>query len=928
MALAQTSLNIDILTVATLYNRGSPLSSSVSYVPTLSNIGAFSQWSNTRVESLFVSNFYTYSNGEFFLNSISSIETVNSQMSTTAYMSVDVLSSFLSTNTSQVIFINSISISTVSSYSNLLELNSTSISTIYSSINDYFSSITPGVSTTAATFFDTLFSPQASTLIEQGIYYYINRDRIGEFTASIENPNPLFGGVFGSNDPLPWYWSNEAPRYIGPGISSLVDTFTTPGTEENPLPFYDDITINFPNTLNNISTGVYNSNVFLDEYRADLVTAVDSAVNYIDGGSSISTLYTDFNSTFISTLDYASTLGPALSTFSTFICEDLSTNSVIPTFRGFTIGSYISSANIAINRNQNFLNSTLYSTIVQPPVFIAPFTVFSTIVYSSISAGLAQLASNDSAPGFYKISSLFKSTLVPFYSSINVSTNYDGYLTISTNQNEIFSTFSTNLPYIIGRDFTSSLNTLNRGISSLSTAITVDTSTIYGLVPPYITGPGVSSIQRDFSTNISISYIDYSHTISTIITPFNAAFINVNPVLGLSTLNSTVSFYNSTILGNRSTIIRYISSGFQFEYLAIQSTNASIIDQINTNVSNFISAGISSYNASYSTFGYVSSMNLNQITYINSQTNPTTGAIYTNLSKLSSLESKYLQKLNPYAGSTVYYNMLPIISDYSTSRYAKGDIVPRFISRSTTFLNISTLSSLNVRYSSATLQVLGINTSLSNEFNLNIQGSASIIPQSNVEVANVVLPNIQIYANDIYTPNYSLPIIQNLVVNTSTIAFNNTNLVLKRFYERKNFGFVGINTATPAYSLDIATGDARKPTGTAWVTASDSRVKQNISTVDFTIVRQQISSLRLVSYMWDEPYRSQRSLSEKKYMGFLSQEVEKIFPDSVSEMPENGFPDFKSLDTDQLYKAKFGLTQNLLSRLENLKTRLNALKES
>jgi hypothetical protein len=63
-------------------------------------------------------------------------------------------------------------------------------------------------------------------------------------------------------------------------------------------------------------------------------------------------------------------------------------------------------------------------------------------------------------------------------------------------------------------------------------------------------------------------------------------------------------------------------------------------------------------------------------------------------------------------------------------------------------------------------------------------------------------------------------------------------------------------------------------------------------------------------------------------MGFLSQEVEKIFPDSVSEMSENGFSDFKSLDTDQLYKAKFALTQNLLSRLEDLKTRLNALKES
>jgi hypothetical protein len=358
MALAQTSLNIDTLTIATLYNRGSPLSSSVSYVPLLSNIGSFSQWGNTEVGSLFVSQFYNYSNGDFFLNYISSIDSNNSQMSTTSYKSVEFLSSFLSTNTSQVIIINSISISTVSSFSNLLKLNSTSISTIYSSINAQFSSIVPGVSTTAATFFDTLFSPQASTLIKQGIYYYINRDTIGDYTASPENPNPLFGGVFGSNDPLPWYWSNEAPRYIGPGISSLVDIFTSPQNVSG-FPFYDDINTNFPNTLSNISTGLYDSNISLDIYRADLVTEVASAVNYIDGGSSISTLYADINSTFISTLDYASTLGPALSTFSTFISQDLSTNSVIPTYQGFTIGSFISSGNIAINRNQNFLISKL-----------------------------------------------------------------------------------------------------------------------------------------------------------------------------------------------------------------------------------------------------------------------------------------------------------------------------------------------------------------------------------------------------------------------------------------------------------------------------------------------------------------------------------------------------------------------------------------
>jgi hypothetical protein len=925
MALAQTSLELNLLTVATLYNRGSPLSSSVSYVPVVSSIGAFSRWANQPVGALFVSQFYTYSNGNFFINYISSIEVKNSQISSSLYLNTDNLSNAVSTNYSQLLVASNIGFSTLSSFNTIFQLNSTSISSIYSSINSYFSSITPGISTTRSTFYNTMFSPQASTLIQQGIYYYINRDSIGDYTASIENPNPILSGVFGSNTPLPWYWSNAAPRYIGPGLSSISSIFN----DTVNYPFFNNINDNFPSTLSSISTGIYDSNVSLDIYRSSIISTVATASNFIDGGSSISTLYVDFNSTFISTIEYASTLGPNLSTFSSYLMVDLSNNAFVPTLNGFTIPSYISTGNLRINANQNFLNSILYSTISQPRILVNPYTVFSTIVQSTLSVGIAQLQRLDGFPGLYRISTIAQSTFIPFYSKLEVSTNYFGYFSISTLGTTVFSTFSTNIPFILGRSILSSLSTLNFRISTLSTAVTADTSTIYGLVAPYITAPGVSSMTADLSTNTSVTYIDYSNTISTIITPFNAAFLNVNPVPGLCTIRSNAVFFNSSIIGNLSSVTTYVMSGFNKEYLDIQSTNKSIISQLSINVTNYISAGISSFNASYSTFSFVSSIPFEYTLYISSQVTPSTGALYSNLGKLSTVQSSFLTIIQPFVGSTVYYKMLPVISDYSTSLFAKGAVSQSYISRSTFFFSLSTLSSLHSWFSSPVVQELGIQTSISNEYNFNLKGSASIIPpNSNPQtLPSLLLPNIQVYATNKSIPGYSM---QTINVSSSTITFNSSNFVLKRFYERKNYAYVGINTsADPGYSIDIGIGDARKPTGVTWITASDARVKESVSSACYKKVTEQISSLRLVSYAWEESYRSSRHLSLNRTLGFLSQEVERIFPSSVSEMAEHGYTNFKSLDTDQLYMAKFALTQNLVKRVEELKLRLNTLmKES
>ena len=96
-------------------------------------------------------------------------------------------------------------------------------------------------------------------------------------------------------------------------------------------------------------------------------------------------------------------------------------------------------------------------------------------------------------------------------------------------------------------------------------------------------------------------------------------------------------------------------------------------------------------------------------------------------------------------------------------------------------------------------------------------------------------------------------------------------------------------------------------------------IKENI--VD-AICGQEISSLRLVTYTWSENYRLAHGLISSTTIGFLSQEVETIFPKAVRTTKEEGYTDFRSLDTDQIMKAKFGLTRHLIQRYSTLQSRI------
>jgi hypothetical protein len=189
---------------------------------------------------------------------------------------------------------------------------------------------------------------------------------------------------------------------------------------------------------------------------------------------------------------------------------------------------------------------------------------------------------------------------------------------------------------------------------------------------------------------------------------------------------------------------------------------------------------------------------------------------------------------------------------------------------------------------------------------------------------SIQLPNINIWTRD--DPN-KIYFGHSMAARFSTITFNEGDLTfLKNTQNSLLRGYVGINTLNPQYSLDIGYGNARQPNSTTWINPSDKRIKQIVSSISDEKLLSNLSSLRLVSFKWESRYRDEHRLPEDREIGFISQEVSKILPSSIYFTNEFGVPSFQTLDTDQLFKMKFGATQVLLKRMASLQDRISAIK--
>jgi len=141
-----------------------------------------------------------------------------------------------------------------------------------------------------------------------------------------------------------------------------------------------------------------------------------------------------------------------------------------------------------------------------------------------------------------------------------------------------------------------------------------------------------------------------------------------------------------------------------------------------------------------------------------------------------------------------------------------------------------------------------------------------------------------------------------LVGNTSQISFNQSN------------GRLGLGTTTPGYQLHLSTDSAAKPSTAYWTVSSDARLKDDIQDADLEICYNNIKNIRLARYTWKDDVYTNDQISDRSIVGWIADEVEKVFPNAVTTTVAHGYDDCKDLNIDQLMATLYGFTQNLMDK--------------
>lgn len=149
---------------------------------------------------------------------------------------------------------------------------------------------------------------------------------------------------------------------------------------------------------------------------------------------------------------------------------------------------------------------------------------------------------------------------------------------------------------------------------------------------------------------------------------------------------------------------------------------------------------------------------------------------------------------------------------------------------------------------------------------------------------------------------------------------------IRRFAIDGNTGNVGIGTTTaPSARLDVTgnvniTGDLALG---GQMSGSDQRLKSNI--VPLTNVLEKIQQIHGVSFDWNATYASLGYSTERRQIGVLAQEVQRVFPELVTKW---GTHDYLGLDYSRLSAVLVEAVKELAAHNEALSQRVQALERA
>ena len=106
---------------------------------------------------------------------------------------------------------------------------------------------------------------------------------------------------------------------------------------------------------------------------------------------------------------------------------------------------------------------------------------------------------------------------------------------------------------------------------------------------------------------------------------------------------------------------------------------------------------------------------------------------------------------------------------------------------------------------------------------------------------------------------------------------------------------------------------------------SDRRLKQDIIDADLDICYSNVQNLPLRYYKWKDQV-AEGSTKDRHRLGWIAQEVEAVFPKSVTTMHQHGLEDCKGMNQDQIITALYGTVQKLQHVQEDLQREVADLK--
>lgn len=141
---------------------------------------------------------------------------------------------------------------------------------------------------------------------------------------------------------------------------------------------------------------------------------------------------------------------------------------------------------------------------------------------------------------------------------------------------------------------------------------------------------------------------------------------------------------------------------------------------------------------------------------------------------------------------------------------------------------------------------------------------------------------------------------------------------------------VGLGVLSPTFRLHLSTNSAAKPTSNTWTISSDARLKKNIGTIEHAL--NDLLALRGVTYQWIDP-ASQGGM-DGTYTGLVAQEVERVFPEWISEAPDGykqltviGFEGIVVEGLRELRAEKDAQIAEQQQRIDDLTDRLERLEK-